>query len=227
MAFRVSNSVLVETPDWNEAVQFYEHTFEFPERRYEGGVEFDAGPIQLLVEAEARPSTTFELLTDQRDQARAALRIAGFQEIHWPTSAGPALVVDPFGFHWGIRLDPHLLVPPDLTEPTKSYVRAKIGLNTPRADEVAQFYADLLNEPVNRLTDGTWIVDSGSMRMRFLSSHLTFACLWLSPEAPVADLADDGCDFDGDLARDPFGVYWRIDSSPAVTHAVIQDRNSI
>jgi len=224
MSFRVSNQVLVETPEWSDAVHFYEHTFEFPERKVAGAVEFDAGPINLRVFPATRPRTVLELLTSQRDQARAALRIAGFEEVRWPADGGESLVIDPFGFPWSIRLDPNLLLPPELSEPPKSYVRPKVGLNTPRADEAARFYGNLLSVPVNRLADGTWIIDSGPMRLRFLSSHLTFACLWLSPEAPAADLADDGCDFDGDLARDPFGVYWRIDSSPAVTHAVVQDR---
>jgi len=224
MAFRLGRRVTVTTPDFREAVRFYVHAFDFEMDRTEAGTDLAAGSLIISVLGGQRASTRLELRTDNLNQARAALRLAGFEESTWGSVDGQRIVVDPFGFTWSIVLDENLLLVPDLIADDHDFIRPKFGLHSPRAHEVGQFYADLLDSPVSRLSDGTLILDSGAIRLRFLTSHLSFACLWLSADAPTADLADDGYDFDGDLARDPFGVYWRVDQTPSVDRAVVHDR---
>lgn len=224
MAFRIGQRVTVTTPDFREAVRFYRHAFDFDPVQTEAGTDLAAGSLVISIHGGQRASTRLELRTDNLNHARAALRLAGFEEFRWGSYDGDRIAVDPFGFVWSIVVDESLLMSPDLVADDHNFIRPKFGLHCPQAHEVAQFYSDLLEAPVSRLSDGTIILDSGAIRLRFLTSHLSFVCLWLSADAPTADLADDGYDFDGDLARDPFGVYWRVDQTPAADRAVVHDR---
>lgn len=222
MSLRVSHCVLIEATDWPRAVHFYERAFDFPVQGYQNGMELVAGPLRLFIEPGKKNALLIELATEDIDQARVKLRIAGFEEIVWNPERGHCSVVDPFGILWNVIEDKSQFIPLDPSEIKETFIRAKVGINLPRSNDAAQFYSELLDSPLSRLADGTWIIDSGVMRLRISTSHLTFCCLWLAQDAPTCDLADDGFDFDGDLARDPFGVYWRVDSMPEMTHAVTE-----
>jgi catechol 2,3-dioxygenase-like lactoylglutathione lyase family enzyme len=102
-AFRSSRDVIIRTPDFNAAADFYEHTLGLkPTHRSENLLGFETGAFQLFIEPGEPLQPVFELLVDDVEQAKSKLLAAGCVVIEEDPSVPRCYLRDPFGFPFNL-----------------------------------------------------------------------------------------------------------------------------
>ncbi|MBS1723415.1 MAG: hypothetical protein JSS66_10735 [Armatimonadetes bacterium] len=210
------------TPDPGAAALFYQDAFDMDVVRSEVGFEMVAGPLRLFIDpGQARP-LVLELVTDDALEARGILRSFGYEELVWRGPGQSCLVRDPFGLVMNIHEDRSAFIEFCLSGPDESIFRPCVGAQSPISEDVAEFYAKLLESPLCRTPDGCHVVDSGSMRLRFRQGPTTAPMVWLRPGTPLGTFAEAGCaDCQNGVLIDPFGIHWCAESSVTTTTAVV------
>jgi len=103
---RSSRDVILRTPNWAEAVHFYEHCLGFRAiHRSETLAGFDTGAFVLYVEQGDAHAPVFDFLTPDVEDARSRLRAAGCTIVEENASLPRCYLRDPFGlvFNLGTR----------------------------------------------------------------------------------------------------------------------------
>lgn len=221
MAFLLSRCVGLVTPEPGVAAMFYQNHFDMRLGTTEAVLELVAGPVRIYLDPGQPRPAVLELVTEDLAQARADARKFGFEELCWRGEGQSCLVRDPFGLVFNVFEDRTAFLPIDLEPPEPGFVKACVGALVPEPEEVADFYADILESMSSRLPDGSYIVDSGAMRMRFRNGDSASPVVWLKPDAPTQRLAAAGCHRDDSgVLRDPFGMQWCVESITAALCAV-------
>jgi hypothetical protein len=222
MEFLLSRCVGLATPEPHTAEQYYRNRLGMRILGNEAGTELAAGPLRLFIDPGSRRPLVLELLTPRLDEARTTVRSLGFEEVVWKGQGQSCLVRDPFGLTLNIFEDPGAFLPSGIEPPEDSVVKPCLGALTPDPEPMAQFYGKVLASPSNRLADGSFAVDSGSLRMRFREGVETRPALWLANDAPSRLPDDSGWKEVAERAfEDPFGIVWCAETIEKATHAVV------
>ena len=223
MTFRISPCIGVCTPDIETASQFYCEAMGMDLDSFEEGAELIAGPLHLFLDKGPRGSVVFELLTSDLEAAQGKLKFYGYETVSWNGAGRANIVRDPFGlvfnvFEYGDD------EPLEVDRDSHRVYRAMIGAVTPSPKPIAEFYSMVLQQPANKLTDGSYLLAGGDVSLRFRPGETDAQVLWLGHEAPVDLLIDVGCrPLEDDLSvfTDPFGVSWAVETRVQPTHAVV------
>ena len=98
-AFQSTREVILRTPQWRQALSFYETVLALPVAyRGETIVGFEAGAFRLYVEAGSAHAPVFELTVEDFAAARTQLLGAGCTVIEEDPAAPRCYLQDPFGF---------------------------------------------------------------------------------------------------------------------------------
>lgn len=209
MSFLLSQCVGLVTADTAEAAQYYMDFFGMEPEEVELIVALTAGPLTLFIDPGHCRPPVFELVTPDLDIAREIVAHFEFQEIVWRGAGQSCLVRDPFGIVFNIHEDRSLFLPQGLEEPRQSFIKPSIGAFLPEPQVAASFYSQLLESADYRLPDGSYAIDSGSMRLRFKQGDHTTPVIWVKSSAPVAKLVKSGCKSGPEgIFVDPYGVSW-------------------
>ncbi|HXH61092.1 MAG TPA: VOC family protein [Fimbriimonadaceae bacterium] len=223
MFFRISPCIGVVTPNVEQALEFYRDVMGMEVDDTDDGIELVAGPLHLFLDPGPQGQAVFELLVDDLETAQGKLRFYGFDTLVWSGPERANLVRDPFGLVFNIfefDEDEPLTAEPE----TASMYRPVIGYVSPSPRPVAEFYSAILQQPANRLADGSFFISSGEVGMRFRRGEAESQIVWLAHSAPVESLIDAGCmamEEDSTVIADPYGLTWAIETRPESTHAVV------
>ena len=221
MAFLMSRCLGLVTPDPGAAMAFYVSTFGM-EPIGDETIELQAGPLNLFIDPGKSRPMVFELITDDLADARAAVRTMGFEELVWRGPDQSCLVRDPFGLVLNIHEDRALFLPLDLEASDDQYFKPCVGALTPAPCDLAEFYSRVLDAPYSRLPGGSYIVDSGPIRLRFRRGISTTPMVWLKSDAPVEQFGLAGCMVtDAGVMTDPYGVHWCTETITAAPLAAV------
>jgi len=100
---RSSRDVIIRTPNWSEAVRFYEVVFGFAaSSRTESLVGFETGALRLYVEAGPAHGPVFDFLVADVAATRAQLLAAGCTLIEEDASVPRCYLRDPFGIVFNV-----------------------------------------------------------------------------------------------------------------------------
>ena len=218
MAFLLSRCIGLVTPDIGVAAEFYQNHFDMVAVDSDTSTELIAGPLRLFLDPGQPRPLVFELTTDDHQEARHLARQFGFEELVWRGPGQSCLVRDPFGLVLNVHEDRTAFLPMNLDPPEPGFVKPCLGAMVPSPNESADFYAEILQASASRLPDGSYIVDSGSLRIRFREGKETAPTVWLRSNAPVEHLTRVGCQMASKVAlTDPFGISWSLEAvSPAL-----------
>ena len=223
MFFRISPCVGLVTPDLDKASRFYRDSMHMTLESFEEGMEFLAGPLHLFLDPGPKGSIIFELLTPDLEAAQGKLKFYGFDVITWKGIGKANLVRDPFGLVFNVfeyGEDDQI----DLNAEGDSMFRPLIGAVAPTIAPMAEFYSMVLQQPANKLADGSYIVSGGEVSIRFRSSEHEGPVIWLAHGTDVDGMVASGCkklEGDENLLIDPFGVCWTVEPRSESTHAVV------
>lgn len=223
MFFRISPCVGLCTPDIETASQFYCEAMGMMLDSFEEGAELIAGPMHIFLDKGPRGSIVFELLTPDLETAKGKLKFYGFETVAWNGAGRANIVRDPFGLVFNVfeyGEDEEVEVDRD----GHPFYRPIIGAVTPSPKPIAEFYSMVLQQPANRLSDGSYILSGGDVSLRFRPGETDAQVLWLAYDAPVELLIDVGCtplEDDRSVFTDPFGVSWAVETRDQPTHAVV------
>lgn len=221
MAFLLSRCLGLVTPDPGAAMAFYVSTFGM-EPVGEETIELNAGPLTFFIDPGKTRPMVFELITDDLADARLAVRSFGFEELVWRGPDQSCLIRDPFGLVLNVYEDRSLFTPMDLEPPDDGYFKACIGALSPAPCDLAEFYSQVLDAPYSRLPGGSYIVDSGPVRLRFRRGVSTTPMVWLKPDAPVDQFGLAGCMVtDAGVMTDPYGVNWCTETMVPAPRAAV------
>ena len=221
MGILLSRCIGLVTPSMGAAAQFYVHHFGMVDLDPASGVELAAGPLRLFLDPGQNRPVVFELTTDDHHEARHLVRQFGFEELVWRGQGQSCLVRDPFGLVFNIHEDRTASFPQTLEEPDPGFIKPCVGAVTPSPDATATFYARVLDSVPSRLPDGSYVVDSGPIRIRFRSGPETRPVIWIRSDAPLDQLQEAGCfQSHDDVLIDPFGVTWSIENVAPAPRAV-------
>jgi catechol 2,3-dioxygenase-like lactoylglutathione lyase family enzyme len=221
--FRVSPCVGLSTPDLDEASRFYCDAMGMDLEAFEDGAELLAGPMRIFLDPGPRSSAVFELLAPNLEDARGKLKFYGFEVVAWNGVGRANIVRDPFGLIFNVfEYDDEDLLDINLGE--HRMYRAMIGAVTPQPKPLAEFYSMVLQQPANKLTDGSYLLGGGNVGMRVRKGEVDAQVLWLSHEAPVEHLLDAGCtplESDHSVITDPYGLSWAVETREQSSFAVV------
>jgi catechol 2,3-dioxygenase-like lactoylglutathione lyase family enzyme len=221
--FRVSPCVGLSTPDLDSASRFYCDAMGMELESFEDGAELLAGPLRIFLDPGPRSSAVFELLAPDLDGAQGKLKFYGFEVVAWNGVGRANIVRDPFGLVFNIfEFDEADTVELDLGE--HRVYRPMIGAVTPSPKPLAEFYSMVLQQPANRLTDGSYLLGGSEVSMRIRPGEVDAQVLWLSHDAPVEHYLDAGCrplEDDNSVITDPYGLSWAVETRIQSSHAVV------
>jgi hypothetical protein len=190
---------------------------------FEDGAELLAGPLRIFLDPGPRSTAVFELLAPDLDGAQGKLKFYGFEVVAWNGVGRANIVRDPFGLVFNIfEFDEADAIELDLGE--HRIYRPMIGAVTPSPKPLAEFYSMVLQQPANRLTDGSYLLGGSDVSMRIRPGEVDAQVLWLSHDAPVEHLLDAGCqplEDDNSVITDPFGLSWAVETRIQSSHAVV------
>jgi hypothetical protein len=165
----------------------------------------------------------FELLAPDLEDARGKLKFYGFDVVAWNGTGRANIVRDPFGLVFNVfEFDDEDSI--DLGLGEHRLYRAMIGAVTPSPKPLAEFYSMVLQQPANKLTDGSYLLAGGDVAMRVRRGEVDAQVLWLAHDAPVQRLLDAGCtplEDDCSVVTDPFGLSWAVETRLQSSHAVV------
>lgn len=223
MFFRISPCIGLVTPDLNKASQFYRDSMHMTLESFEEGMEFLAGPLHLFLDPGPQGAVVFELLTPDLEAAKGKLKFYGYEIITWSGIGKANLVTDPFGLVFNVfEYGEEDLI--DLNTDDSGMFRPLIGAIAPSTVPMAEFYSMVLQQPANKLADGSYIVSGGEISMRFRVGESEGPVIWLSHGTEISALVNSGCEQDSKderLLTDPFGVRWTVEPRSESTHAVV------
>lgn len=99
MSYRISDNINIETPNLEEAVQFYSEVLGL--RLVEMGKDwarFDAGKINFYISRGRTLGPITEYMVEDLEKAKSDLMEQGCTIIRWEGKGKPCYVRDPFGF---------------------------------------------------------------------------------------------------------------------------------
>jgi catechol 2,3-dioxygenase-like lactoylglutathione lyase family enzyme len=202
MPFSLSRCVALQTPRPAEALEFYRTQLDMRFVGDQRGTELAAGGLRFFIDP-GNPRLMFELETSDLSVARREIGALGLELIEWGGPDRANLVVDPFGLMWNV-----FEAPPRTLEPLDedALVMLKLGLNTHRRADAAEYYARLLDVPVT-FSGPAAILDSGPVRLRIEPGLPEGPVLWVRPGTDMTRL---GGAIHATAVTDPFGVRWRV-----------------
>ncbi|MBS1715606.1 MAG: VOC family protein [Armatimonadetes bacterium] len=222
MALVVSPCVGLVTPDPGAAAGFLCDVLDMEIVGTDAGIELWGGPLRFFIDPGQPRPLVFELATDDHAQARQLVRSFGFEELVWRGPGQSCLARDPFGLVFNIHQDSSGLGSFDLEGFEPALIKPCIGAGLPDPHEAASFYSEVLDSPFSRLPDGSYVVGSGPVRLRFRFGVGTAPMVWLRADAPVKKLLTNGCrKSDGNAVVDPYGVHWCVEAAPEARTAVV------
>ena len=222
MALELSPCVGLVTPDPGAAAAFLCDFLEMEMAGAEAGIELAAGPLRFFLDPGQPRPLVFELATDDHQQARHMIKGFGFEELVWRGPGQSCLARDPFGLVFNIHQDQPGLEPIELDDLEPTLVKPCVGARLPDPRQAAEFYSQALDSPASRLPDGSYIVDSGPVRLRFKFGVGTTPMVWLRSDAPVKRLLMNGCRrVDGGAVADPYGIHWCVEAAAEARTAVV------
>ncbi len=190
---------------------------------FDDGAELMAGPLRIFLDKGPRSSPVFELLTPSLDDAQGKLKFYGFEVVAWNGVSRANIVRDPFGLVFNIfEFDEEDVIELDLAD--HMVYRPTIGAVTPSPKPLAEFYSMVLQQPANRLTDGSYLLSGGDVSMRIRPGEVDAQVLWLAHDAPVEHFLDAGCrplEDDLSVITDPYGLSWAVETRIQSSHAVV------
>jgi catechol 2,3-dioxygenase-like lactoylglutathione lyase family enzyme len=102
-----SRDVIIRTPDWSEAVRFYESVLGFAATsRTESLVGFETGAFRLYVEAGPSHGPVFDFLVADVAATKARLLAAGCGLVEEDASVPRCYLRDPFGIVFNVGRAP-------------------------------------------------------------------------------------------------------------------------
>lgn len=102
-AFRSARDVIVRTPDWERALEFYRSVLGLPlAHRGEQLMGFETGAFRLYVERGSAHGPVFEFLVADVQAARARLLAAGCTVLEEDESVPRCYIRDPFGLVFNV-----------------------------------------------------------------------------------------------------------------------------
>lgn len=211
------------TPDLDKASRFYCDAMAMDLDSFEDGAELIAGPMHIFLDPGPRGSAVFELLTPDLEAARGKLKFYGFEVAAWNGLGKANIVRDPFGLVFNVfEFDEaeELAIAQD----GHRVYRPMVGAVTPSPKPMAEFYSMVLQQPANRLTDGSYLISGGDVSLRFRLGETDAQILWMSHEAPIERLLVCGCvplEEDHSVLTDPFGLSWAVETRIRSTHAAV------
>ena len=99
MSYRLSKNINLETPNLEEAVQFYHEVLGF--RIAEMGndwARFDTGDMRLYITRGNPMGPITEFVVEDLEKARKELMSQGCTVVTWEGKGKPCYMKDPFGF---------------------------------------------------------------------------------------------------------------------------------
>ncbi len=103
MSYRLSKNINLETPNLEEAVQFYHEVMGL--RLAEMGKDwarFDTGGVQLFITRGRTLGPITEFIVENIEKARKDLLDRGCTVITWEGKGKPCYMRDPFGFAFNL-----------------------------------------------------------------------------------------------------------------------------
>lgn len=221
--FRLSPCIGLVTSDPTAAADFYVRHLGMG-LAHASGTQLLAGSLRLFIDPGMPRPLVFELATPRLGDARPILRGLGFDEVVWTGVGGSNLVRDPFGLVVSIyQANEEPLV--DVFVPVANHlVRPCLGALVPNPKEAATFYSRVLDDEAVRLSDASFALESGGLRLRFRQGPLPRPALWLRQEAPISELRSLGfrAQSEPGVFLDPFGLMWCMDIGERSSFAVVE-----
>ncbi len=223
MQLRVSPCIGLVTPEIERAAEFYVNAMGMGLDEEQDSVELLAGPLHLFIDPGPIGQPVFELLVEDLDASEGKFKFFGFETLVWNGVGKANLVRDPFGlvfnvFEYGD--DDYF----EVAAGSDGSFCPHIGAVTPDTKAVAEFYSTVLQQPANKLSDGSILVSGGELGLRFMKGTVNVGVIWLAHSVSVPQLVRSGCESIEDGGRviaDPFGLCWAIEKRQAATHAVV------
>jgi catechol 2,3-dioxygenase-like lactoylglutathione lyase family enzyme len=102
--FESTRDIIIRTPDWENAVEFYRSLLGFPVAYEDKAlVGFETGAFKLYVERGPRHSPVFELLVRDVEDTRDRLLAAGCTLQEQDAAVPRCYLRDPYGFVFNLR----------------------------------------------------------------------------------------------------------------------------
>jgi catechol 2,3-dioxygenase-like lactoylglutathione lyase family enzyme len=109
--YKLSQCICITHPDQEKMVRFYQDVFGMDTRPSgHGSIEMIGGPIRLFFDRDSLPSTYFEFLVPDLEEARQDLISRGCEILTWGGVGKANYVRDPFGITFNIYEDPSAFV---------------------------------------------------------------------------------------------------------------------
>jgi len=103
-AFESSRDVIIQTNDWEKAIEFYEKCLGLTvSHRTSELVCFETGSFCLYVERGNRSGPVFDFLVDDMKAAKSSLIAAGCKIVEEDRSLPRCYIQDPFGLVFNIE----------------------------------------------------------------------------------------------------------------------------
>lgn len=221
MGFLLSRCVGLVTPNPVEAANYYQNHFGMRVAGVDPIVELVAGSIRLYLDPGKRRPLVMELLATDLQEARHAARQFGFEEIVWRGQGESCLLRDPFGLIFNVHHERTAFELDELEPPEQSFVKPCLGAILPEARYASEFYASVFECPNSKLPDGSYVVDSGPIRLRFKEGNATLPVVWIRNDSPLEDLIMAGCTrSERGTIVDPLGINWCLDPPVPAERAV-------
>lgn len=218
----LSRCVGLVTPDPEVAANYYQTHFGMTQVQSEAGVELCAGPLRLFLDPGQPKPMVLEVITPDLREARPIVRRLGYEEIVWRGPGQSCLVRDPFGLVFNIHEDRSAFLLLDIDGSQTGFLKSCLGAIVSSPVDVAGFYAEVLESTADRLPDGTYLVESGPLRLRFKQGILTTPVVWMRSDAPIDKLMAAGCHgSEPSVLTDPFGLSWCAESLRQTERAVV------
>lgn len=102
--FQSSRDVIIQTNNWDKAVEFYEKTLGFPVSHRSSNIPgFETGAFCLYVEKGTRPGPVFDFLVPDMEAAKSQLLAAGCTIVEEDPALPRCYIQDPFGLVFNIE----------------------------------------------------------------------------------------------------------------------------
>lgn len=213
MGFLLSRCVGLVTQNPAEAANYYQTHFGMQVAEVDSVIELIAGSLRVYLDPGKRRPLVLELLATDLSEARQAARHFGFEEIVWRGFGESCLLRDPFGLIFNVHQERTDVELHELEPPVPSFVKPCIGAILPEAQYASEFYSELFESPNSKLPDGSYVVDSGPIRLRFKQGNATLPVIWIKNDAPLEQLIQAGCQrSERGTIVDPLGINWCLES---------------
>jgi predicted enzyme related to lactoylglutathione lyase len=111
MKFRFSRNIAIQTPRFQEAVDYFQKVIGLELlKREDGTAEFKAEDVLLYVDQGEELGPVYELIVSDAEQARDRLIEEGCEVEAWEGPGGRCYLRDPFGFVFNVWEDQEALV---------------------------------------------------------------------------------------------------------------------